>query len=610
MSANQRRTKSASNKSESSASSSMPTRILDQSTQSPDINEPEDGNTRLMAAIQDNDVDLAIELIDTEPHDTLSLDAVNYENFTALQLACKAGMTEVALRLIDAGVDVNYLGGHGFRAIDYAIELKNSAQKVFDDADKQMKFAAEDEQWALVCEWQTDKLNSQRILGEIGELVSELAKHAPDTSSQISESDLREQFNKQLMRYVRNGNSSRVVWNPSNGVVLMSLIFLHIMRTYIESQCYVNAPAYTFGIEIMLDFDQDAFFLHSDTTADKKQNDKWNAGIVKKLAEQTVKCIKGPNSLVIVPVVFGPLDNAYRHANILIFRAREWTVEHYEPHGKTNLIEDMTKSAGRKRNQQTHEILGRIYSQFVDEVNKLLKRQKQYKERGPVKLRMSSEVCPTHQGFQAMQKRDTEFEGIALCSVWALFIAEMSAAYPTLSLRQIQGAVYHKMGEYDTSMAGDFLLNIMKGYATQILENTRMYCGYFDVEPAEWTFASFNKMADAEERVSWLLWFESKSVVEPDFAKHRLRAHRQGDITVGEQEAHYAEKYLRLKRKLACLEDTSDPMFEEPARLDPPANTKTTTTKKKTTTAAAKSKKRTATKGGRTTRRNLRRPVL
>ena len=618
MSANKTRRTSASEQSKSS-NSSVRTRILDNTQvhsskeegEEGEEDEYEDGNTRLMTAIQDQESDLAIELLDTEPHETLFLDAVNYENFNALQLACKAGMVDVALRLIDAGVDVNYLGGHGYRAIDYAMLSRDNAQKIVDAADEQMKLAAEDEQWSLVCEWQADKRRSATLLTEIDALLEVLLKHAPDASSQIPESEMREQFNKQIMRYIRNGHTTRVIWNPTNGVVLMTLIFIHIMRTYKESQCYVNAPSSGgFGIDLMLDFERDAVFLHSDVTADKKQNDKLNTALLKKLAEQTVKCIKRGNKLVIVPATFGPVDNEYRHANMLIFREREWAVEHYEPHGKTNLIRDMTKAAGRKRNQQTNDLLGQTYSQFVEEMNKILKRNKQYKDRGPIRLHMSSDVCPTHQGFQSMQKRDKEFEGIALCSVWALFIAEMSAAYPTLSLRQIQGAVYSKMGEYEMNLAGDFLLYLMKGYTAQILENTRMYCSFFDVDPAEWTSASFNKMDDADERVTWLLWFESQSVADPEFVRNRLHAHKQGDQTVGGQEAHYAAKYLKLKRRLACLEESSDPIFEEPAPVAATSTTPKETPKKKekktkTKNPSTKSKKHQQSHGGqRRTRRN------
>lgn len=605
------KTRSQSNKSKKSESLSRGTKkSLKDETKSnyreedeneEDEDDDEEGNTRLMAAIQDEDSDLAIEILDTEPAETLFLDAINYNNMTALQLACKLGLVDVALRLIDAGVNVNYLGGRGFRAIDYALKTRETARKIIEDAGPQMKFAAEDQQWSLVCEWQTDKLKSQNIIAEIDGLISVLQKQAPDASATISESELREQFNKQIGRYVRNGMSSRVKWNPTNGNVLSSLIFLHIMRTYKESQCYVTYDT-EFGLYALLDFTKDTVYLHYELTENDKQNQKQNKDVLKKLADQVAQCIKLGKKQVIVPVVFGETNDESRHANMLIFREADWAVEHYEPHGQTNLMRDYTKAEGIARNAQMHALLGGIYGQFVEELNRRLKKTKEHKKRGPVKLHMSSDVCPSHRGFQAAQNHDKEFEGIALCALWALFVAEMSAAYPALTLRQVQGAIYQKMSEYEMDMAGDFLLNLMKGYAMQVLEATRLYCSFFDVEPAEWSFSALNARKDAADAMSWLVWFESKTALEPDFVQRRIREHKQGDPNVSEEEVSYGEKYLRLKHRLDCLEDSSNPALESLLSVPPLKQSTPEEPKKK---KPRKSKKTvSASKGGRKTRRS------
>jgi len=543
-------TKPASNRSKSSSSFSAKSKEEDY-----DAEDLENGNTRLMAAIEEEDADLAIELLDTEPAESLFLDAINYYNMNALQLACKYGLADVAMRLIDAGVDVNYLGGRGFRAIDFAIQTREDARKIVADADSQIKLAAEDEQWSLVCEWQADKIKHQSIVREMDRLIPELEKHAPDASAIIGEDKLREQFNKQIARYVRNGQSSRVQWNPTNGNTMASLIFLHIMRTYKESQCYVTDNS-EFGIYTVLDFERDRFYLHDKYRIEDNKNDKSNKRFMKNLADQVAQCIQRGVKQVILPVVLGETTADYRHANMLIFRTQEWTVEHYEPHGHMNSIQIDTEKEGIAKNKKMHSLLERVYSQFVDELNKRLKRTAAHKKRGDIQLRMSSDVCPSHFGFQAAQNHDEEFEGIGLCAMWSLFVAEMSAAYPTLTLRQVQGAIYHKMSEYDMKMAGDFLLNLMKGYATQVLESTRLYCSFFDLEPAEWSFSALNRMKDASYRISWLVWFESNTSVEPGFVEHRIHLFKQFDPDVDEEEAHYAEKYLRLKRRLACLEDS------------------------------------------------------
>ena len=572
----------------------------------------EDGYTRLMNAIFEEDEDLAIELLDTEDPESLFLDAVNYQHFNALQLACKTGLTNVALQLIDLGVDTHYISGEGFKALDYALDLKDRAEKIVNGADSQMRFAAEEEQWDQLCEWRTDKQKNQTILETIEPLIETLQDQDPDASMEISEEDLKESLETQLMRYLRNGRAAKgLEWNPSTDIVI-TLFFLHLMRTYRNSQCYVNN----------MEQSEVGFFITFDLLADKvvvfsrgeyePGEEKQNKKRLKDVAKQVVDCIhnkqgsgSGPEGRqVIIPIrIANANEPGFMHMNMLIFREKDWTLEHYEPHGKTNLFEHWNTKEGIQKIEHVDRLLKSVFQELTALINAKLHRRKAHKSRGDVRLQMSAEICPSHKGFQALHKKDPEFEKMGLCAVWALFIAEFSAMYPGLSLRQIQSGIYKKMQEYDMRMAGEFLMNIIKGYVLHIVESTRIYATFFDVHPEEWTIHMFKTSPELIDRLSWLCWFEMNSYEDAHFVSDFVKKYKRGDPDISKQKWQYAEKYLRLKSALECANSSENDGVKTPSirmRASPvinaasPNKTRTRTrtrTRTKTRSASSSPKK-------------------
>lgn len=551
----------------------------------------EDGYTRLMNAIFEEDEDLAIELLDTESPESLDLDAVNYEHYNALQIACKTGLTNVALQLIDLGVDVHYISGEGFNALDYALDLKDRAEKIVNGADSQMRFAAEDEQWDQVCEWRADKQKHQEILNTIDPLIETLRAQDPDASMEIPEEDLRYSLETQIMRYLRNGRAVKgLEWNPSSDNVI-TLFFLHLMRTYLNSQCYVNnAEKDDIGIFVSFDLLADKVVVFS-RGAYESGEEKQNTKRLKSVAKQVADCIHAKKRLstsgsrqVIIPIRIANANNPnFMHMNMLIFREKDWTIEHYEPHGKTNIFEQWNTKEGLQKIERVDQLLKSVFQELTALINARLRRRKAHKLRGDVKLQMSSEICPSHRGFQIIHKKDSEFEKKGVCAVWSLFIAELSAMYPGLSLRQIQSGIYKKMQEYDMRMAGEFLLNILKGYVLHIVESTRSYADFFDVHPEEWTIHLFKPNLEAQDRLSWLCWFEINSYEDADFGNTIVKKYKRGDPDISKQQWQYAEKYLRLKSALECsaTEVRRTRGKSTSLKTSPPARTKRRTKKRK-----------------------------
>lgn len=518
----------------------------------------EEGNTELINAILEEDVDLAVELIDTLPEEELQINHVNYNHNDALQLACENGMAEIALRLIDLGADTNYVGGRGYKALDYAIALR---QKTAEDAEKagsQIQFAAEDGQWDLLCEFREEQKNANRIAEEMREVVEALEARLP-LEEDIG--DAKDHLKTRIMQYLKAGRTSTAKWD-SRSDIPGTLFFLHLMRTYRQSMCYVNTKVES-GLSIWFDLEKRLLRVGLDPMAPYSSENptlnateisairKTNTKVLEAIVAQIANCLRKGVGQVIIPLTLDDANNPnLRHMNMLVFRVRDWTLEHYEPHGKTNMLDYWNKPEGIKKNALLHQMISAIFERLRSLLNQRVKKWKMFKERvkerTEIKLLTSEDTCPSHRGFQALQTKDVDVEGDGLCSVWSLFMAELSAAYPALSLRQIQNTIYSKMAEYDISMAGDFLLNVVKGFIARILETTRVYCSFFDVREEEWSFETIHKKTPFK-RIKWLCWFESQSAYDSEYAAKRVGIYKKDpNGSVGKEEAKYAAKYVAM----------------------------------------------------------------
>jgi hypothetical protein len=379
------------------------------------------------------------------------------------------------------------------------------------------------------------------------EVVEALESRLPLESAE--ENEVKSQLKTRIMQYLKAGRTSTVKWNSQSDIP-GTIFFLHVMRTYRQSMCYVNTKVET-GLSLWLDLDKQIFRVgleamepYSDYNPSLKATEiaeirKKNTAGLEDIVSQIAKCLRNGVGQVILPLTLNDVnDENMRHMNMIVFRVRDWTLEHYEPHGKTNMLNPAYELEGRKKNAILNEMVSKVLERLRFLLNRRLKKWKMFKERVEIKLLTSEDTCPSHRGFQALQKRDAEFEGEGLCSVWSLFMAELSAAYPALSLKQIQNAIYSKMSEYDVSMAGDFLLNIIKGFIARILETTRGYSSFFDIREDEWSFEAVHKRKPFK-KMKWLCWFETQSAYDAEYATKRLELSNK-------EEAKYAAKYLAM----------------------------------------------------------------
>jgi hypothetical protein len=184
----------------------------------------------------------------------------------------------------------------------------------------------------------------------------------------------------------------------------------------------------------------------------------YNSYITNNLAQ----CIKRKVSIILIPVslAFSKDNNTNPkwHANLLIYRRKFNTIEHFEPHGQ------MFKSA---QNMST-----RIYYEIHEQINYL--NDLLAKEELPtVQLISSQETCPRLKGLQSLEgqhgkTRRKEHE-IGYCAAWSLFFMELALCNPDLTSSELYNIIFRKFKEDDVKM-GNYLLDVIRGYTRMINE--------------------------------------------------------------------------------------------------------------------------------------------
>jgi len=192
-----------------------------------------------------------------------------------------------------------------------------------------------------------------------------------------------------------------------------------------------------------------------------------NKGIIMELyehmqliAKQICKCVNGGMETIIIPFTFMFPDKSKTnsHANLLIYRKVDNTIERFEPYGKSitpiydNLVEQKLV-------------------EFCAVLNKEFNRYKMQN----IRFKGASEVCPYIRGFQTIEevnrKKDPN-EGGGYCLAWSMFFAELVLNNPEVPSPELLEMVM----QHVTDKGGKkYLVNVIKGYAHHISEKLEKY---------------------------------------------------------------------------------------------------------------------------------------
>jgi hypothetical protein len=184
---------------------------------------------------------------------------------------------------------------------------------------------------------------------------------------------------------------------------------------------------------------------------------------LKNVSTQLVKCIVRGVSSIVIPLYLEVHDDA--HANLLIYRKNGNTIEHFEPHGAHIIIAD------------DHEIklINTRLNEFIDILNKQLKK----KDKPPVKLIPSNEVCPVIKGLQAIEVdssiKKLPIEGGGYCAAWSLFFAELVLKNPTIPSNELLNIILNKLDKYTKQEQADYLRKVITGYINMIYDKIEKY---------------------------------------------------------------------------------------------------------------------------------------
>ena len=163
---------------------------------------------------------------------------------------------------------------------------------------------------------------------------------------------------------------------------------------------------------------------------------------------------------------------------MLIYRKKYNHIEHFEPHGQKFMAESIENEVSI---QQSTNLLLKI---FVESINEelLAHSHQSAKDITPLKLITSNVVCPYLRGFQAEEEnidlfKDDEKEGGGYCSAWSMFFTELCLKNPDLTSNEIITRVFRL---YDSETIGQFLRNVIRGYALFIDEKINKYYAFLN----------------------------------------------------------------------------------------------------------------------------------
>jgi hypothetical protein len=167
-----------------------------------------------------------------------------------------------------------------------------------------------------------------------------------------------------------------------------------------------------------------------------------------RLGEALRDCIKRGVKVICIPVSlrFGKSKTRSGHANMLIYRPYKRIVERFEPHGQSygNSITD-----NNAFNTQLKKLWEEDLTPYI----------------GPVKFKEPQEICPNSKGFQSLENQLQKIKGESggFCSMWSIFIAEMTFINPDKSTKDIIDEVFN-ITEKDPA----YLKSVIRGYILEV----------------------------------------------------------------------------------------------------------------------------------------------
>jgi hypothetical protein len=223
--------------------------------------------------------------------------------------------------------------------------------------------------------------------------------------------------------------------------ILGSIAFVNFLKKYSSSCAVLN-------VYDTLNNNRDTTISGIIINTIKKQSNIFLEPQLERLGKSLSDCVKRGIEVICIPLTlfFGKKNGG--HANMLIYRPFKRIVERFEPHGQ---------SYGNSTSNNDS-----INNQLKDlwENNKILKSYI-----GDVRFREPADICPNPKGFQSLESeiKSLKSEGGGFCSMWSIFIAEMTIMNPDKSTKEIIDEVFTI-----TNREPAYLKSVIRGYVLEI----------------------------------------------------------------------------------------------------------------------------------------------
>ncbi len=263
------------------------------------------------------------------------------------------------------------------------------------------------------------------------------------------------QITNQLDELERKGESIVSFCGYAN---IETLFYLHLIKKY-KSKCVSKKTGYFDKSDTLLgmSISMSAKLTSIDELLMKEE--------FTDLAKTLTQCIKKGEETIIIPLRYCCVKMS-GHSNVLIYRRRTNTIEHFEPHGGEIDLGKRIQANLEKR-----------INLFISIFNAELKKNNIQE----VSYLPATSVCPYLEGLQSLENNSLLKKGKGepggYCSVWSMFFAELCLKNPDKSSEEILENIYNYLTTKES--AESYLKKVIRGYTGYLVESVNTYLKIF-----------------------------------------------------------------------------------------------------------------------------------
>jgi len=219
--------------------------------------------------------------------------------------------------------------------------------------------------------------------------------------------------------------------------IIANVAFVNLMLKY-NAKCIIANVEKPLGLDVGININ-----------AVKGVHDYYKTTLgINNLGPSLKNCIDRGVQLIVIPLSlqFSKSKTAAGHANMLVYRPFQRIIERFEPHGRQYGSSDKDNAS----------INAQLKQLFEEDLNRWV---------GPIRFRDPDDICPSGKGFQALENQlgQIKSEGGGFCSMWSLFLAEMTMLNPTKSTKEILDEVFDI-----TKRDPQYLKSVIRGYVVEV----------------------------------------------------------------------------------------------------------------------------------------------